>query len=245
MKTLSKLLFLALVFTVSAGAKAGTSHSTAPKTGPMEQEDRQVGSFRGVTVSGYVQAFITMGNEEKVRLEGDQEAIAQMITEVKDGILIIRPKTKWKDWDRKSKTKKITAYITAKRLTSLTMSGSGSIEVQNPVKSTELSTILSGSGSIKVPAHVNSLTALISGSGDVVISGTANDAKITVNGSGNFKGNAFTVEEASTKISGSGSIYVKANKKIDAVTSGSGTVYYSGNPTVEKRVVGSGGVRKN
>ncbi len=92
---------------------------------------------------------------------------------------------------------------------------------------------------------MTSLTAVISGSGDIKISGKGSDASIIINGSGNFKGNTFTVDVASTKISGSGSIYVTANKKIKAVTSGSGTVYYSGNPSIEKRVVGSGDVRKN
>ena len=244
MKPLSKLLSLALILTISAASHAGTYFKSEPRT-VQTQEERQLDSFKGIAISGPVKAFVKMGNEEKVRLEGDAEAVAQLITEIKDGILIIRPKTKWKDWNKKFHHSRVTAYITAKKLSSLTMSGSGSLEVQGPVNSPSLATTLSGSGAMKVPANVNSLTALISGSGNIEINGKANDASITINGSGNFKGTALTVEEASTKISGSGSIYVTANKKIDAKTSGSGTVYYSGNPTIEKRVVGSGGVRKN
>ena len=244
MKTLSKLLSLALVLTISAAAHAGTALKSEPGT-VQTQEERQLGSFKGVAISGPIKAFVKMGNEEKIRLEGDPDAVAQLITEIKDGILIIRPKTKWKDWNRKFDNSRVTAHITAKKLSSVTMSGSGSVEVQGPVNSTSLATTLSGSGAMKVPANVNSLTALISGSGNIEISGKANDASITINGSGNFKGNALTVEVAKTKISGSGSIYVKANKKIDAVTSGSGTVYYTGDPTIEKRVVGSGDVRRN
>jgi len=244
MKPLSKLLSLALIFSISAAAHAGTYSKSEPIT-VQTQEERLLGSFKGVAISGPVKAFVKIGNEEKVRLEGDSEAVAQLITEIKDGILIIRPKSKWKDWNRKFHNSRVTAYITAKSLSSLTMSGSGSLEVQEPVNSPSLVTTLSGSGKMKVLANVNSLTAVISGSGNIEINGKANDAKITIAGSGNFKGNALTVEVAATKISGSGSIYVKANKKIDAVTSGSGTVYYSGNPTIEKRVVGSGGVRRN
>ncbi|MEJ5961533.1 head GIN domain-containing protein [Pedobacter immunditicola] len=244
MKTLSKLLSLVLILTISASAHAGTYLKSEPGT-VQKQEERKLGSFKGIAISGPLKAFVKIGSEEKVQLEGDPEAVAQLITEIKDGILIIRPKTKWKDWNRKFDNSRVTAYVTAKKLSSLVMSGSGSIEVQGPLNSTSLATTLSGSGSMKVPANVNSLTAVISGSGNIEMNGKANDASITINGSGNFKGNALTVEVASTHISGSGSIYVKANKKIDAVTSGSGTVYYSGNPTIEKRVVGSGGVRRN
>lgn len=232
MKTLSKLLFVALaIITISAMAS-------------FDQE-RQVRNFKGVMISGPLNAIVKIGPEEKVRLEGDQEAIAQLITEVRDGILIIRPKTKWREWNKKFDKAKVTAYVTAKSLTSLTLSGSGSINVQNQVAATELATTLSGSGNIKVPANVKSLTAVISGSGNIESSGKAMNANITINGSGNFKGAGFAVDVASTQISGSGSIYIRANKKIDAVSSGSGTVYYTGNPTIEKTVVGSGGVQRN
>ena len=243
MKTLTKLLCFAMIMTtasVQASALFNNSHYSL-----KQNEERQIRNFNGVAVSGSIKAIVKIGTEERIRLEGDPDAIAQLITEVKDGILIIRPKTKWMDWNRKFNNTKITAYITAKRLSSLTMSGSGSIEVQNPVVETELSATLSGSGNIKVTAEVKSFNAVISGSGNIVVSGKANEANITINGSGSVKGTALSVAVASTTISGSGSIYVNATKKINAVTSGSGSVYYSGNPSVDKTVIGSGGVRRN
>ena len=185
MKIFSKLLSLALILTISATAHADIYHKSEPGK-VLTQEERQLGSFKGVAISGAVKAFVKMGNEEKVRLEGDQEAIAQLITEIKDGILIIRPKTKWKDWNRKFDDSRVTAYVTAKKLGSLIMSGSGSIEVQGSINNPSLATTLSGSGDIKVPANVNTLTAIISGSGNIEMEGKANQAKIIINGSGNF-----------------------------------------------------------
>lgn len=243
MKTLTKLLCFAIILTtvnVQASALFNKDHFSV-----KQNEERQIGNFNGVAVSGSIKAIIKIGTKEHIRLEGDQDAIAQLITEVKDGILIIRPRTKWMDWNRKFNNSRITAYITAKKLNSLTMSGSGSIEVQNPVVGTELFTTLSGSGNIKVAADVKSFNAVISGSGNIAVSGKANEANITINGSGSVKGTAFSVAVASTTISGSGSIYVNATKKINAKTSGSGSVYYSGNPAVDKTVIGSGGVKRN
>ncbi len=89
-------------------------------------EERKVGTFKGILISGSLKAIVKIGNEEKVWLEGDEDVIAEVITEVKDGILIIRPKSKLNDWRKKFDNTRVTAHITAKRLTSLTMSGSGS-----------------------------------------------------------------------------------------------------------------------
>ena len=55
----------------------------------------------------------------------------------------------------------------------------------------------------------------------------------------------FTVENLSSVISGSGSINVNANDRIEAVISGSGSINYGGNASVvEKKITGSGRVRK-
>ncbi len=240
MKLIPQLLLAAMVaITVPALAAPALLNTSV-----MPVQERKVSNFKGVAVSGSINAFIKMGNEEGIRLEGDEDAIAELITEVKSGVLIIRPKTKWVEWNKKFNNSTVTVYITAKNLTSVTLSGSGSVEVQNSVSADEFAATLSGSGNIKLAAHVNAFTAVISGSGNIIISGKANDASMIINGSGSFKGTSFTVETASTKISGSGSIYVTVHKKINALTAGSGTVYYKGNPTVQKKTVGSGDVRQ-
>ncbi|WP_432711674.1 head GIN domain-containing protein [Pedobacter sp.] len=244
MKTITKVLGLALLL-CTVGANADSIKNINGKAALRQDKDRQVSNFTSVAVSGSITAIVKIGNSENVRLEGDADVLAEIVTEVKNGVLIIRPSTKWKNWNKKFDRSKVTAYITTKKLTSVTLSGSGSIDVQSPVTANEFSTTLSGSGSIKVAANVKSLSAVISGSGNINTSGKSNDVDITINGSGNFNGKSMQAETVSAVISGSGSAYIAANKKIDAVTSGSGVVYYTGNPSIEKTVVGSGGVRKN
>lgn len=237
MKKLNLLmLFTALTFSFSASASS--LKTTAP------QEERTIGNFKGVAAGGPLNVKITMGDKESLRLEGDQDAIADLITEVKSGILTIRPKTKWNDWSRKYNRANVTVYITARRLSSLTMSGSGSMEVSNNISGTELVTTLSGSGSIKATANINSFTSVISGSGTVNLTGKSDDANLTLSGSGNFRGKTFSVDKVSVQISGSADVYIKAASKIEAVISGSGNIYYSGGAVVKRTVIGSGNVTK-
>ncbi|TCD10746.1 DUF2807 domain-containing protein [Pedobacter frigidisoli] len=207
-------------------------------------DERDVKNFSGVAAGGPINVVITLGSKESCRFEGDEDAIATLITEVKGNVLIIRPQNSWKSWEKKYENRKITAYVTAKTITSLTMSGSGSMAINGAVNAKDLAATLSGSGSIKATVDVDDFTGVISGSGSISINGKADDASVVISGSGNFAGKGFSVNDLSTTVSGSGSVNIKADRKIDAVISGSGNVNYSGNATVDKTVIGSGRVRK-
>ncbi|AMQ01529.1 hypothetical protein AY601_4700 [Pedobacter cryoconitis] len=240
MKKLNTLLLLALVtlgYYVNAKSAIRINKS-------FTEEERPVGSFKGVATGGPLTVKITMGNKESLRLEGDQEAISNLTTEVISGVLTIKPKTKWNDWSRKFSSAHVVVYITAKKISSLTMSGSGNIEVENSINSPELVATLSGSGGITASANVKSFTGIISGSGAIKLSGKADASNLTLSGSGGFKGRDFSVNDLSAQISGSANVYITANKSIEAVISGSGSIRYSGNAVVRKTVIGSGSVRK-
>lgn len=209
----------------------------------FKKEDRMVKNFNGVAAGGPIQVIITLGNTESMRFEGDADAIATLITEVKGNILVIRPQNSWTSWARKYENKKITAYVTAKTIKSLTMSGNGGMTVNGKINETNLTTTLSGSGNITANANVSNFTGVISGSGKLNISGSSDNTTITVSGSGSF-GKGFSTDNLSTVISGSGNITVTATNSISAVISGSGNINYSGNPSIEKRISGSGRIRK-
>ena len=206
-------------------------------------EDRLVSGFDGVASSGNVDVIMKMGSKESLRLEGDTDAIADFITEVKGKTLNIRPKTKLYN-DNKFKNTKVIAYVTFKYLNRLILSGSGEMRVESPINGGNFLTTLSGSGKIKLNASIRSYVGVISGSGTVSMTGATEDANITLSGSGKFSGKEFSIQDLSTQISGSGSIEAKVSDNIHAVMSGSGSIYYSGDPRIDKTIIGSGRIRK-
>ena len=218
--------------------------SSFVKLSKFKKEDREVKNFNGVVAGGPINVVITLGNTEGLRFEGDADAIATLITEVVGNKLIIRPQNSWTSWAKKYENKKITAYVSAKTIQSLTMSGNGSITVKGTIKTNSLTATLSGSGNITTSLDVNNFTGIISGSGNLNISGKADVASVTVSGSGSLTKKGFSVGNMSAVVSGSGSIFVNIEDNIKAVINGSGSINYSGNPTVEKKVFGSGRVRK-
>ncbi|MCX2495132.1 DUF2807 domain-containing protein [Pedobacter sp. PF22-3] len=234
------LACLTLSFSINAVAKDQISITTSKNNG----DDRDVKNFNGVAAAGPINVIVTLGNSESCRLEGDAEAIASIVTEVKGNILVIRPQTSITSWSRKYEGKKITAYVSAKELASLTVSGDGSLAVNGKISTGSLTTTVSGSGNIKASADVDNYSGVISGSGSINITGGADHAKVVISSSGTFSGKSFSTKTLTSTISGSGTVNIAVSDSIKAVISGSGNVNYSGNPTVDKTVIGSGGVRK-
>lgn len=241
-KLIAVVFAVALVFTTAINTYA---ISIISHNAPGAFDERKVKDFNGVVAGGPIDVVIKFGETESLRFEGDEEAIATLVTEVRGNILIIRPKTSWKSWAKKYENKKITAYVTARQISSLTMSGNGSISVSGTVIAAELATNMSGSGTIKASVDADKITGVISGSGSINVTGKAGDASVTVSGSGSFGSKTLSVNNLSSRISGSGNIYVKTNGTIKALINGSGHVYYSGDAQVDKTVLlGSGDVSK-
>ncbi|RDC57293.1 DUF2807 domain-containing protein [Pedobacter chinensis] len=242
MKKLFTILFAALALTSNTNAIAKAQNNIV--SSKYQDDEREVRNFNGIAAAGPINVIVTLGSKESCRLEGDAEALATIVTEVKGNILIIRPQNSITSWSRKYEGKKITAYVSARELASLTMSGSGSMVVNGKISTGDLTTTLSGSGSIKASADVDHYSGVISGSGSLNITGNADRAKIVISSSGSFEGKGLSVNTLSSTISGSGTINIKADQSIKAVISGSGSVNYSGNASVDKTIIGSGRVRK-
>lgn len=242
MKKLIPLLFAAICCTT--GIQAIGAHVSSSASGTSFQDDRTVKNFNGVAAGGPIQVIVTMGNTESIRFEGDAEAIATLVAEVKGNILIIRPQISWKSWAKKYEGKKIVAHVKAKNITSLSMSGDGSISVKGTVTASELTANLSGSGTIEATINADRLTGNVSGSGSVNITGEADEISANISGSGKIGGKNLSTKTLNAKVSGSGTAWAKVSGNINALISGSGGVYYGGNPSIEQKVIGSGGVSK-
>lgn len=243
-KLFISLSFVLVLASLSLQPVLATVYSNVNGTIKGKKQNQEVKDYNGVAAGGPIDVVIQLGDAEGIRFEGDAEAIASLVVEVKNNTLTIRPEISWTSWSKKYENKKITAYVRAKSIKNLVMSGSGKMSVNGTIKGSSLNATLSGSGSISASADISKFNGVISGSGNLNFSGNADEANIVVSGSGSFAKKGFSVGTLSSTISGSGTIYVGAEKEINAVISGSGSINYSGNASVNQRVSGSGRVRK-
>lgn len=208
---------------------------------------RQVDRFDGVSVSGAIELFISQGSQNVAVSAANKEDVENIVTEVKDGILYIRFKTKKSWWSDQWNTtgRKFRAYVSSEHLKFLSSSGSGSIRIEGTLRSRELGFQVSGSGNISGNVETAALDVRQSGSSNIKLSGTAEKAEFTCSGSGNINSPDLAVDVCDVTMSGSGNAELTVNKELSASISGSGNVRYKGNGNVvNASTSGFGKIRK-
>ncbi len=212
------------------------------------QEVRSVSSFKEISSGGSFDIKIIKSSKNEVKIEGaDADLLAKLETEVKDNDLKIGIK-RGMDWRSNNSSKvTITVYHTD-RLEDLSIAGSGSMEWDGELYSSELEISVAGSGKVCGKIAVSDLDVSIAGSGKVCLNGAATKQEVSIAGSGDYAAENLKTQETVIKISGSGDAEIYVTKTLEAKISGSGDVHYTtgGNELTSKivKVSGSGKVKK-
>jgi hypothetical protein len=206
------------------------------------KETRNITGFTEIGFSIAGNLYIKTGNEFSFTIEGDKRYLEEVETVVRNGRLIIRNENNFRMFNNQ----RANVYITLPELKKLAVSGSGTAQVENSLKTGSLDLNVSGSGKIIMPElFAGKLSCSISGSGNIVMKGAGEieQGDIVISGSGNYSGNEAVFKTLEVGISGSGNCTCNVAESIDAKVSGSGNISYSGNPKINARVSGSGHVR--
>jgi hypothetical protein len=231
-----QILILGLVF-----AFAGIQFLYAQKT-----EKRNLPAFNGIFLSAGVTVHLNQGDVQMVELQGNEETISKLITEVKNGNLIIRYPDRnifaFHIFDQKH----VDLNITMTRIERLGVSGTGSIFANDLIDSKELNVSISGTGNLRMnDLKTEKISAHLSGTGTLTLAGKQPAAvfKASISGTGSVKALDFKADDVNVSISGTGSCSITSNKNLVTRLSGTGSVNYRGNPRIDSKISGVGHVR--
>jgi hypothetical protein len=237
MRVSSLLIFM--VFALTA-CRFGPFH-VVNGNGDVVSQDRQVGKFKSVDARGFMNVYLSQGDEIKVRLEGESNILPYIDTRVEGDRLIVGTLHEVS----LNSTHDLNVYITAPELDKISLGGSGSIIGKTTLTSENAMTFdLGGSGDVRVDVNAPQVHTSMAGSGKLTISGQTKELKVDMAGSCAFSGDSLKSEEAKITIMGSGDANVFASVKLDVTVAGSGDVNYWGNPTVTSHMAGSGTLTK-
>ncbi len=210
-----------------------------------DDQTRKLEAFTEISLRIAAKVHLEQGDKQSVEVIAKPSTLDELITEVKDGKLIIRFPTKdffWKTFQ----PGEITINITVPEIKGLGISGSGDIIAEDHIKTKILDMVISGSGNIRFSdLAAERVKAAISGSGDIVLAGktAAQDLSIAILGSGNLKALDYSSDDVTAKVSGSGNVSIGANKNLYIRLAGSGNVTYKGKPLIDQSIAGSGKVK--
>jgi hypothetical protein len=191
-------------------------------------ELRPVKGYHGIRVSSAINLYLSQGQEEKVVVSAkDIKMREKIITEVVDGILIIRLEGSWKWWHMGNS--KLKAYVSYTTLDEITASGASDVYVDGVIAGEKLTLNLSGASDFKGAVKVNGLSLDQSGASDSHITGqVSGTATIRSSGASDVKGYDLVIEECSAHASGASDIRITVNKQIDADATGASSIYFKG-----------------
>ena len=211
-KTLVSVFVLALLSPVFAGSEVIGS-------GVVVTQTRQLPEFDEIEFGIPGDVHVTIGKPTPLQIEGEDNILPLIKTEVRDGRLVISA-------DASFKTKHNTDFrVTVANLKAAEIRGSGEMHVGE--------------------LNNESLGLVIKGSGEVHLDGKTERLAVRIDGSGDMLGSSLKAREASVTIKGSGDVRVSVTDSLDVVIHGSGDVVYSGNPKLSKTIHGSGDVKRS
>jgi hypothetical protein len=226
MKKIAFLVFItAILFGVALTVALGGFNSLIKisigrtvGSGNVVTEKRDVAAFTGVDFGGAIEVEIAAQKEQSVEVEGDDNILPLIETEVRDGILYISNK------ERFSIRNRIKVRIGVDELNSLNVSGASKTTAAN-VKADKFDLNISGASKAEISGEAIELTANASGA-----------SKINAEG--------FKVKRADVDASGASTIMVNASEDLDANASGASKIRYAGSPQVSQKATGASSVKQ-
>lgn len=224
---------------MSAGLVAScTSVPCVKGSGSAEKKVLILAPFHGIVVQGAVDVQLSVSATQKVEVEAQPNIASLVVTEVKDGIWMIKTSQCY------STDKPFIMHIAVPTVDVVSIQGSGDVVGMGEFPTMDLQVDVQGSGDLRLATAAKDVRASVQGSGDITLSGTCTTLHAAVQGSGDIKAGDLKTMTAKANVEGSGDITVQASESLDAKVQGSGDVKYRGKPaSINSNVQGSGDVK--
>ena len=242
MKNLKFLFTLLLLSSITISNAQWWGGKGVKGNGDVTTITRNTGDYDGIKCGGFMDFKLVPGEEGKITIKGESNLLEHIITEVKNGNLVVKVKN-GKNL-RPSNNKPLIITIPYKDVNSVSLAGSGDLWNEGTIKANELQTAVAGSGDLNLNIDTFKVSASVAGSGDLTLKGKTENIKASVAGSGDIHGFNLDSKNVEASVAGSGDIAVNCNGgELKARVSGSGDIEYRGTPSKEDtKVSGSGSI---
>lgn len=195
-------------------------------------EDRNVRSFDAVKVSAGIDLFISMGDNESVKVVADDDIIDDVKTEVRGGTLHVYMKNQnWLDnifsWGKTIPRK---VYVTASELNSIEASSGSDVKSENTLKGDALKVEASSGSDVKLDVIYKEVTLSTSSGSDARLSGRAKYFNARSSSGSDINARDLEAQICKVSVSSGADATVTATEELEANASSGGDVGYYGNP---------------
>ena len=211
-----KLVLLIALLSIASGCHR--FHEGVQGSGKIEKQKRDVASFTSISTEGAYDIEIVAQKAQSLEIEGDDNVLPLITTEVSNNVLHIKSLRNY------SVSDPITLRISLPDLAGISASGAGNIEVSG-LKNEKFEIDSSGAPKMRVAGETKVLN-------------------IDASGAGNIDTHKLRAAQVVVDSKGVSKVEVYAAQQLDVTVSGPSYVVYEGDPVVTKTVNGPGSVEK-
>lgn len=234
---MQKLSVLLAIFTLSIANAQSWDNEKIKGNGVTTTVTRTTQNYDKIAVQGSFNVELIAAKEGTITINGDENLMEYLITEVVDQELKIYFK-KNLNYSYRS-TIKIT--VPFEEINEVSLTGSGEMVTKNTINATNFEVKMTGSGECVLQINAQKTIAKFTGSGNLELSGTTDELEAKTAGSGAMNCFKLASQNVNATVAGSGDLEVNCSNNLIAKVAGSGTIKYSGNPkTTDTKVSGSG-----
>lgn len=208
-------------------------------SGIIKKEKRNISGAKYLVNESQAKVVLTIGSDEEVIVEADDNLINLVNTYVRNNNLIVSMANVG------YKTRYMVIYVTMKEIKGIKVKGSGDIISKGQIKADNITLLVEGSGDINIANILaNAITVAVFGSGDVQIAGLAEKLNTEITGSGDVFAHSLRTKDSNIKIIGSGDCAINTTNIANVRIIGSGDVILYREPkTIRRSIAGSGSIR--
>lgn len=209
------------------------------------KQQREVANFTGLQMNGIGEVIIIQDGTESLTIEADQEYLDKIITEVRNGQLVIDMKKDFHTYFDRITGHNMIFTLHIKNFYTLVQQGVASVVIEK-LDTEDFALTNKGVGDIKVNnVTANKVTVGLEGTGTISINGTAHFVDVSSKGLGTYNGADLKAKEVVATLQGAGKLEVFASEQVTAKLNGVGNITYHGNPPkVEVSQNGIGSISK-
>lgn len=238
-----KILYISVfaVLNIFITSCYNANESTIIGSGVIATDTIKISSFEKIATNGQFEIILTQSDQYGLIVEGDENILKLLKTEIKSNTLEIGMKS---DNIKINSEASIKVYIQTPTLNRIENKGALQISSTNvllcaPELHIENKGVLSGS----LQVQSNHIVINSAGAGALDLSGSTNKLAIDSKGAGSIGATDLLAKDAVIKLSGAGNITVYATHELDVAISGVGNVSYKGNPEkLKKNIKGLGAI---
>lgn len=195
-------------------------------------EDRNVRNFDAVKVSAGIDLYISMGDNESVRVVADDDVIDDVKTEVRGGTLHVYMKSNnsWFNIFNWGNTASRKVYVTAREMKSIEASSGSDVKSENTLRGDMLKVSASSGSDVNLDVVYKEISLSSSSGSDARLSGKAKYFRASSSSGSDINARDLETQICRVNVGSGADATVTASEELEANASSGGDVRYYGNP---------------